>query len=351
MNQTKIVIAAGGTAGHVVPALAVARELSAAGCDVEFIGADRAESELVPAAGYPLHSIVVRGISRTSAREAARALGTASRAGVHARRLLGEIAPDAVLGAGGYVAGVVGGAALSRRIPLVLAEADSHLGLANRTLAPFARVVCLAFPAPRAGRGRFVVTGRPIDPPFTDRGAAREALGLPGGQCVLVSGGSLGASSINEAALDGLSGTPYHVLHVCGRRDYAALAARAPSGYDLRDYLDREHFAMALAAADLAVGRSGGSVFELAAQGLPSLLVPYPLATGDHQRANARWLEQGGAAVVIDDAELTASRLRESVDALLGDAPRLAAMGDAALALAKPDAAARVARLTLEAAR
>ena len=144
-------IAAGGTAGHVVPALAVARELSAAGCDVEFIGADRAESELVPAAGYPLHSIVVRGISRTSAREAARALGTASRAGVHARRLLGEIAPDAVLGAGGYVAGVVGGAALTRRIPLVLAEADSHLGLANRTLAPFARVVCLAFP--RRARG------------------------------------------------------------------------------------------------------------------------------------------------------------------------------------------------------
>lgn len=345
-------IAAGGTAGHVVPALAVARELSAAGCRVEFIGADRAESELVPAAGYPLHSIVVRGISRTSARDAFRAAVTASRASVQARRLLGEIAPDAVLGAGGYVAGVVGAAALTRRIPLVLAEADSHIGLANRTLAPFARAVCLAFAAEQAGRGRFVVTGRPIDPPYTDRAAARAALGLPAeGLCVLVSGGSLGARSINEAALEGLASAPYHVLHVCGRRDYGELARRAPAHYDLRDYLDRGRFAMALAAADLAVGRSGGSVFELAAQGLPSVLVPYPQATGDHQRANARWLERGGAALVIDDGALTGTLLRENVDALLAEPGRLAAMRAGALALAKPDAAAQVARLTLEAAR
>ena len=345
-------IAAGGTAGHVVPALAVARELSAAGALVEFIGADRAESELVPEAGYALHSIVVRGLSRSDPREAIAAGATASRAALSARTILGEVKPDAVLGAGGYVAGVVGAAALSRRIPLVLAEADSHVGLSNRILAPFARAVCLAFEPPGGAGRRAIVTGRPVDPPFTDRAAAREALGLPAdGQCVLVSGGSLGARSINEAALAAFADAPYHVLHVSGRRDYSELEAQRPPGYDLREYLDRPRFAMALAACDLAVGRSGGSVFELAAQGLPSILVPYPAATADHQSENARWLERGGAAVVIDDGELTAPRLRAAVDALLADPARLERMGTAALALARPDAASRIARVTLAAAR
>jgi UDP-N-acetylglucosamine--N-acetylmuramyl-(pentapeptide) pyrophosphoryl-undecaprenol N-acetylglucosamine transferase len=258
-----------------------------------------------------------------------------------------------VMGAGGYVAGPVGVAALSLRIPLVLTEADSHLGLTNRMLAPFARRVCLAFALPGRDGARYRVTGRPTPPPPHDRLTARSRLGLEDDEtCVLVFGGSLGARSINLAAVGALAGGPFRVLHVCGRRDHAELAAlELPAGYDLREYLDLADFADALEAADLAVARSGGSVFELAAHRLPAILVPYPHASGDHQSANARWMSDAGAAVVIPDAELSGPRLGGEVAALLGDRGRLAAMASAAGALARPDAASDVARELLEAAR
>ena len=290
-----MVIAAGGTAGHVVPALAVADALRARGVQVTFIGGERAEAQLVPAAGYPLRTVAVAGLDRRNPLRAARALALAVRAFLRARALLRELAPDAVMGGGGYVSGPVGLAALTRRLPLVLTEADSHLGLANRALAPFARRVCLAFPvAGREGR-RYRVTGRPIPPPQEDRAGARKRLGIaPGETCVLVFGGSLGARSINLAAVEAFAGAAFHVLHVCGRRDYPELAARLlPAGYDLREYLDLADFADALAAADLVVARAGGSLFEVAAHGRPAILVPYPLAAADHQTANARWMAQG----------------------------------------------------------
>jgi UDP-N-acetylglucosamine--N-acetylmuramyl-(pentapeptide) pyrophosphoryl-undecaprenol N-acetylglucosamine transferase len=148
-----IVIAAGGTAGHVVPALAVADALHERGAQVEFIGGERAEAELVPAAGYPLHRLRVEGIDRSNPLRAARALLRAARATGRARRLLRKIGADAVLGGGGYVAGPAGLAAWTLRLPVVLTEADSHLGVSNRLLAPFAARVCLAFPI-EGGRGR-----------------------------------------------------------------------------------------------------------------------------------------------------------------------------------------------------
>ena len=211
------------------------------------------------------------------------------------------------MGGGGYVAGPVGVAALSMRIPLVLTEADSHLGLTNRLLAPFARRVCLAFALPGREGARYRVTGRPVPPPARDRAAARARFGVaPDETCVLVFGGSLGARSINLAAVEAFAGAPFHVLHVSGRRDHAELDARAlPADYDLREYLDLGDFADALAAADLVVARSGGSVFEIAAHGLPAVLVPYPHASADHQSENARWMADAGAAVVIPDAELS----------------------------------------------
>jgi UDP-N-acetylglucosamine--N-acetylmuramyl-(pentapeptide) pyrophosphoryl-undecaprenol N-acetylglucosamine transferase len=347
------VIAAGGTAGHVVPALAVADALRARGAEVAFIGGERAEAQLVPAAGYPLHTISVAGLDRRNPLRAARALALALRALLRARALLGELAPDAVMGGGGYVSGPVGLAALTRRIPLVLTEADSHLGLANRALAPFARRVCLAFPTDgRAGR-RYRVTGRPIPPPQQDRAGARERLGIaPGETCVLVFGGSLGARSVNLAAVEAFAGTAFHVLHVCGRRDHPELAARVlPAGYDLREYLDLADFADALAAADLVVARAGGSLFEIAAHGRPAILIPYPHAAADHQAANARWMERGGAAVVVPDGELSPARLARETAALLADPQRMRAMSAAARRLARPDAAAAVAEELLGAAR
>jgi UDP-N-acetylglucosamine--N-acetylmuramyl-(pentapeptide) pyrophosphoryl-undecaprenol N-acetylglucosamine transferase len=395
--QTKIAIAAGGTAGHVAPALAVADALRADGVQVTFIGGARAEAELVPQAGYELHTISVEGVSRSSPLRAIRALLRAALAVPRARAILRKLRPDAVLGGGGYVTAPVGLAALSLRIPLVLTEADSHLGLANRLLARGARRVCLAFAIPGRDSRRYRVTGRPIPVADADRTAARARFEIAEEQtCVLVFGGSLGARSINLAALEAFTqgqsdstaspdpvtpraipraaspipaGTEQdlvgaerdlvaemraggvHVLHISGRRDYPQLSGRElPPRYDLREYLDLDEFAQALTAADLVVARSGGSVFEIAAYGLPAILIPYPYASADHQTANARWMADAGAAIVIPDGELSGARLAGEVAALLGDRVGLAAMARASRGLARPEAAREVADELLQAA-
>jgi UDP-N-acetylglucosamine--N-acetylmuramyl-(pentapeptide) pyrophosphoryl-undecaprenol N-acetylglucosamine transferase len=348
-----IVIAAGGTAGHVVPALAVADALRADGARVVFVGGERAERTMVPEAGYELRPIAVEGMSRSNPLKAARAAARAALAVRTARAILREVRPDAVLGAGGYVAGPVGLAAVLGRVPIVLAEADSHLGLTNRLLARWARRVCLAFPIDGRDGERYLVTGRAVPAPFTDRAAARARFGLSEGEtCVLVFGGSLGARTINEAAVEGLAGADFRVLHACGTRDYAALRERLgpepPANYDLRAYITP--FGEPLLASDLCVARAGGSIFEVAAHGRPAILVPYPHASADHQSSNARWMERAGAAVVVPDSELDAQRLRAAVTALLDDPARLEAMGRASAALARPDAAQRIAAEVLAAA-
>jgi UDP-N-acetylglucosamine--N-acetylmuramyl-(pentapeptide) pyrophosphoryl-undecaprenol N-acetylglucosamine transferase len=338
-----------------VPALAVADALRADGAQVSFIGGDRAEAQLVPAAGYRLERLRLEGLSRSNPLRALRGLMLAALALPRAWALLGRLAPDAVMGGGGYVAGPVGVAALARRIPLVLTEADSHLGLTNRALAPFARRVCLAFPLAGREGPRYLVSGRPVPAVTHDRASARERFGIePQQTCVLVFGGSLGARSINDAAVEAFADAPYRVLHVAGVRDYPELRRRLqdgePSRYDLREYLEPEAFAAALAAADLVVARSGGSVFEIAAHGLPAILIPYPHASADHQSANARWMCEAGAAVSIPDGELSAAGVRARVDELLGDRERLARMGEASRSLARTDAAGEVARELLQAA-
>jgi UDP-N-acetylglucosamine--N-acetylmuramyl-(pentapeptide) pyrophosphoryl-undecaprenol N-acetylglucosamine transferase len=411
VTQTKITIAAGGTAGHVAPALAVAGALRAEHARVAFIGGTRAEAQLVPAAGYELRTISVEGLSRSNPLLAIRALWRAALAFPRARAILRELGPDAVLGGGGYVAGPVGLAALSLRIPLVLSEADGHLGIANRVLARRARRVCLAFPIAGRDGERYRVTGRPIPVPDADRAQARAHFRIGAQEtCVLVFGGSLGARSINLAAIEAFAGdavgvvdatgeqdapgagagatpgagagatpgagagatpgagagaTPgigrlaqagnggsrIRVLHIAGRRDYPELAPRTlPGGYDLREYLDLAEFAQALAAADLVLARSGGSVFEIAAYGLPAILVPYPHASADHQSANARWMADAGAAVVVPDDELSGARLARELAALLDDRSRLQAMAAASRALARPQAARDIAGELLAAA-
>jgi UDP-N-acetylglucosamine--N-acetylmuramyl-(pentapeptide) pyrophosphoryl-undecaprenol N-acetylglucosamine transferase len=346
----RVVIAAGGTAGHVVPALAVADALRGRGAEVEFVGGERAEAELVPAAGYPFHRLRVRGLDRDNPLRAARALVMAAVATGKALRLLRRLRPDAVMGGGGYVAGPVGLAARALGIPLVLTEADSHLGVTNRMLAPLARKVFLAFPISGRDGDRYEVAGRPL-PAATgraDRARARERFGFPADEpCLLVFGGSLGARRLNEAALEAFGAVaPCLVLHASGRRDYDELRRRldelgAPPHYRLEPYI--QPFADALAAADLAVARAGGSVLELAAVGLPALLVPYPYASADHQTTNARHIERAGAAVVVRDAELDGPRLAREVAALLGNERRLAEMAEAARDASRPDAAHRIA--------
>lgn len=350
----------------MVPALAVAEALRSQGAEVAFVGGDRAEAQLVPQAGYPLHGIAVEGLSRTHPLRAAIALLRSATAVMAAKRIIAELRPQAVLGGGGYVAGPVGLAALLARLPLVLTEADNHLGLANRLLARGAHKVCLAFAptdshgAPLAiDDGRFVVTGRPIFPVRGDRERARARFEVAlQARCVLVFGGSLGARSVNLAALDALpelvAKTPspgLQVLHVCGRRDHPQLAGRElPAGYRLIDHLDLADFDEALAAADLVVARSGGSVFEIAAHGLPAILVPYPHAAADHQSANARWMSEAGAACVISDDRLEGRLLGKQVRELLADGERLSRMAAASRSLARPGAAQEVAEALLEAA-
>jgi UDP-N-acetylglucosamine--N-acetylmuramyl-(pentapeptide) pyrophosphoryl-undecaprenol N-acetylglucosamine transferase len=353
----RIAIAAGGTAGHVVPALAIADALRERGADVLFLGGERAEAELVPAAGYRFFPLRVAGIDRKNPLKALRAVVLAGGATVAARRILKRERVDAVVGGGGYVAGPVGAAAVELRLPLVLTEADSHLGITNRMLGPRARKVFLAFPIDGREPPRYEVVGRPV-PRGTgtaDRAAARARFGLPAdGPCLLVFGGSLGARTINNAAIDAFgAAAPCPVLHASGRRDYDDLRARlealgSPPHYRLEPFV--QPFADALAAADIAVARAGGSVFELAAAGIPSVLVPYPHATADHQTGNARWMADGGAAVVVPDAELDGPRLAREVGTLLASPDRLHAMAAAARRLARLDAADRIADEVLQVA-
>lgn len=295
---------------------------------------------------------------------AAGAVGLAGRAVPAARRALRARGAQAVLGGGGYVAGPAGLAAIMLKLPLVLTEADRHLGLTNRILARRAQRVCLAFPIDGRLGEKYLVTGRPIpgDIVGADREAARERFRIASGdRCLLVFGGSQGARSINLCAIDAFATDEaaerrFHVLHICGSRDYALLRERLDRGPEVPRYTLLAYepgLADALAACDLVLARSGGSIFEIAAAGRPAVLVPYPHAAGRHQHSNARWMTEAGAALAIEDSELDPARLRELAARLLGDrnAAKLAAMAEASASLARPDAAERVAAELLSAIR
>jgi UDP-N-acetylglucosamine--N-acetylmuramyl-(pentapeptide) pyrophosphoryl-undecaprenol N-acetylglucosamine transferase len=341
--------------------MAVADELRARGAKVSFLGTrERIEAELVSDAGYEIDFLKVRGIDRGSLWRAAKAGIEAVWAVGAALRVLWRRRPDVVLGGGGFVAGPAGLAAVFARVPLVLTEADSHLGLANRLLARRAQRVCLAFPiAGRVGE-RYLITGRPVPPAVlaADRSAARERFGIaPQARCLLVMGGSQGARSINECAVAALAerdGRDFDVIHLAGRRDFPALeerlaAASNVAGYTLLAY--EPDLGDCLAACDLVLGRSGGSIFELTAVGRPAVLVPYPHAAAGHQQSNAAWMAAAGAATVISDDELDPTRLAAELAGLIDDEKRLAAMAAASAALAMPDAARRIAEQVLAAVR
>jgi UDP-N-acetylglucosamine--N-acetylmuramyl-(pentapeptide) pyrophosphoryl-undecaprenol N-acetylglucosamine transferase len=344
----------------VVPALAVAAELRASGAEVTFLGTrERIEADLVPAAGYEIDFVKVRGIDRRHPLRAARAGLEALGAIGAARRALRRRGAEVVMGGGGFVAGPAGVAALLGGTPLVLTEADSHLGLANRLLAGRARRVCLALPIAGREGGRYLLTGRPVPHAvlLADRGAARSRFGIEeAARCLLVVGGSQGARSLNFAAVEAFAergGRDFDVIHLAGRRDHEELARRLagaphPERYTLLAY--EPDLGDVLAASDLVLGRSGGSIFEVAAAGRPAILVPYPHATADHQSANAEWMRRAGGALVVRDEELDPARLGAAVASLLFDRPRLEEMAAASRGLARPDAARQIADQVLAAA-
>lgn len=364
--RARFLIAGGGTAGHTVPAIAVARALVATGVDpgsILFVGARRAsDGRLVEAAGFPIRLLPGRGIQRrlTPANVGA-VLGLAV-AVVQSLGLVLRSRPRGVLSVGGYAGAPVALAAAVARRPLVVAEANAVPGAANRLTARFARAAAVSFPGTPLPRAR--LTGNPVRPEVlaidrspAGRAAARAALGLPADRVVIgVSGGSLGARRVNEAVRDlaqrWTARTDVAIHHAVGRRDWPSFTRPDTGGlhYQAVEYEDRMD--LVLAAADLWIGRAGGSTCaELGVAGVPAALVPLPGAPGDHQTANARALADAGAALVVPDAECTGGRLAEVLEPLVTDPGRRATMADAARAGGHPDAAERVAELLLEHAR
>jgi UDP-N-acetylglucosamine--N-acetylmuramyl-(pentapeptide) pyrophosphoryl-undecaprenol N-acetylglucosamine transferase len=336
----------------VLPALAVAEALRERGAHVTWAGSpERAEARLVPAAGYELDTFRISGFPRRPGLALLRSLARAGRAPLACRRILTRRRPDVVLGGGGYVAGPMVLAARTLGIPAALTEADAHLGLANRLAAPFARRVLLSFPVEGLHPPKYVVTGRPIPErsrPLPRQDARRRFELPPDGPLLLVFGGSLGARSLNEAIVDAFGAAGPAVLHLCGERDYDLLRPRVHRD-DYRLLAFTDEFGAALGAADLAISRAGGSVWELAAAGVPALLVPYPHATADHQTKNARYFARAGGALVVPEHDLAS--LPGLARSLLEDERRRAAMREAMHALARPDAAETIAEELLALAR
>src|SRR5690349_17512140 len=254
-RQLRFLIAAGGTVGHVAPALAVAEALQRRDGVVTFAGSpDRVEARLVPEHGYEFDSFAVSGLPRRPGLQLARAAGRALAAPVACRGILRRRRPDAVLGAGGFVAGPMVFAARLERIPCALSEADAHLGLANRLAAPLAERVFLALPLGLQGE-KYRAVGRPIPAASraVDREEARSRLGLaPDAHVVLVFGGSLGARLLNDLALDAWAESGPAVIHLSGERDYAELEGRvARRDYILQPFM--EEIGVAYGAADIVL--------------------------------------------------------------------------------------------------
>ena len=363
-------IAGGGTAGHVQPAIAIARALVARGhrvSSIELVGSARGiESRLVPAAGFELTLLPGRGIERRISLQNVKSVFSLLRAFARAWRLVGRKRPRVIVSVGGYASVPCALAAVLRRVPIVVAEQNAAPGAANRLVSRYAKACAVSFegtPLPRA-----VVTGNPVRPEVLaidrprDAAPARTKLDVePGRRMVLIFGGSLGALRINRAAVEAVRHWAWrgdlHVRHVIGTRDWDEITgpgSPVPPGSPLR-YQALEYdddMPTSMAAADLVVCRSGSSTsFELLAAGLPSVLIPSPHVTADHQTANARHLERAGAAVLVPDGELDGARLVHEVDTLLADPHRLATMAANARAAARPDAADAIAALVEEHAR
>lgn len=364
--RPRFLLAGGGTAGHTVPAIAVGRALVAAGvdtADIRFVGSRRgSEGRLVADAGFAITLLPGRGIQRRLAFDNVGATMGIGRALMQSIGLVARWTPSAVLSVGGYAGLPVALAAVGLRRPLVLAEANAVPGAANRMVGRFARAAAVSFPGTPLPRA--VLTGNPVRPEVlaidrsvAGRAAARDALGIPDGRVVIgVSGGSLGARRLNEAVRGMVElwsdRSDVAVYHAIGRRDWAAYQGPRVDGlsYQAVEYEDRMD--LVLTAADLWVGRAGGSTCaELGIAGVPAVLVPLPNAPGDHQTANAVAFAANGGGVVLPDPQCHPDGLATALGPLVNDAGRRDTMAKGAAAQGHPDAADRVAALLLEHAR
>jgi UDP-N-acetylglucosamine--N-acetylmuramyl-(pentapeptide) pyrophosphoryl-undecaprenol N-acetylglucosamine transferase len=347
-------MAGGGTGGHVVPLIAVARDLRRRGHTAVFIGTRTGmEARLAPKEDFPIEYIEIGGLKRVGWKKTLRTLVQLPLSVWRVAGILRRLKPGAVFSLGGYVAGPVAIAAWLLRIPIVLMEPNAMPGMTNRRMARFARRALLSFPeaSPYFDPAKVSMTGLPVRAEFFDLKPKPREEKLT----VLVTGGSRGSQRLNEAAraswpLFARERFAVRWIHQTGLAEYdkvrEAFAAAGPEGV-VAPFLD--DMPGAFAQSDLVVCRSGaGAVAELAAAGKPSILVPYPYAADDHQLRNAEAMERAGAAKLIRDGELNGGTLFEAVSSLAREPGRLARMGECARTLAKPGAAARAVQILEE---
>jgi UDP-N-acetylglucosamine--N-acetylmuramyl-(pentapeptide) pyrophosphoryl-undecaprenol N-acetylglucosamine transferase len=344
-----LMIAGGGTGGHIYPAIAIAREYTArdASRRVVFVGTEYGlEKNIVPKAGFPLEFIQVGGLKGKGGLDLIRNLARLPLGFVQAFRLIGRHKPDVVLGVGGYSSGPVLIAAVLRGVPSIIHEANAFPGLANRSVSRLVTAVAVAFAEalPRLGRSKDgVVTGNPIRAEFFNRqpptGKRQPRL--------LIFGGSQGSRVINNALLSALPllEPDFEIVHQTGPADHEKVAAAYKetkfANARVVPYLDP--MVDELAAADLVVCRAGAMTLgELAAVGKAAILIPFAAATNNHQEVNARVVEKAGGAIVITEKELDAQRLAGAIRSVMSDPQRTARMSDAAKTLAVPDATKKI---------
>lgn len=346
----RVIIAGGGTGGHVIPALAIAQHLRKQfAAEVLFIGTARGiENRLVPQAGFPLELIQVGALKNVSLITRAKTMFDLPRALWVAGRMVSDFDPDVVIGVGGYASGPAMLAAIRRRIPTLAFEPNVVPGFANRMVARWVRAAAVHFEETCEYFPNCKVTGVPVRQAFFQ--VAAKPPGSP--PTLLVFGGSQGAHAINQAMIDSLHGLRsrvprIHIIHQTGQRDYELVQSayrKANTSTEVHKFID--DMPAMFARADLLVCRSGAStVAEITAAGKPAVFVPFPRAADDHQNVNARALERAGAALVVEESNLEAAYLVDTIAALLGDPGRLASMSAAAKSLAHPRAVEEIAEM------
>ncbi len=354
----RFLMTGGGTGGHVFPALAVARVLRQRGHSIRFLGtAEGLEAKLVPQAGFEIDFIRIGGLNRVGVVRQLRTLMQLPVSVFSAVGVLRSQKPAAVFSMGGYVAGPVMLAALLCRVPLVVMEPNAMPGFANRRVARYVYRALVGFDSTALWfpKDRTEITGLPVRQEFFD--VAEKAEHVEGGSfTLLITGGSRGARTLNRASRESWGlfrehQTPLRLIHQTGAAEHEQLAKEfAGSGLKGEVVAFIPDMASAFARADLIVGRAGaGAVAEIAAAGMPSLLVPLPFAADDHQRKNADALVEAGAACMVLDNEMTGGRLFQEVEELRNNPPRLAGMRRQARLFAKPGAAERAADVLEEA--
>jgi UDP-N-acetylglucosamine--N-acetylmuramyl-(pentapeptide) pyrophosphoryl-undecaprenol N-acetylglucosamine transferase len=353
-GEMRAVLAGGGTGGHVIPALAIAQQLKQEyAANVLFIGTPRGmENRLVPAAGFELRLVQVGALNRVSLATRLRTLIDLPRAVWDASRLLAEFRAEVVIGVGGYASGPAMAAAVLRRIPTIAFEPNVVPGFANRLIASLVSTAAVQFD--RTGRyfRRYEVTGVPVRPAFFEIATRSDAMRAP---TLLVFGGSQGAHAINQAVIEALPALReklpgLRIIHQTGERDFEDAQAayrRANLAAELSAFI--HDMPAIFAQSDLLVCRSGAStVGEVAAAGKPAIFIPFPRAADDHQKVNAQALENEGAAVLLEEANLTGQRLAETVANLFADRKHLEQMGQAAKKLSHPNAARDIAKMAVD---